>query len=111
MDIYLCTIKPRRIVVEYIDIWPRYEEEGEGALIVAPTRGKARAIFAEYANEEFTYPMSIKKMTHSIPQSELTEGVLDGYFLTEDKQLLLDSELDNYLDSMAVQDDFVNMRN
>lgn len=103
MNIYRCMLE-RRVLIEYVEIWPRYELRGALALIVAPTRGKARAIFADFIDEEFTYPMSIKKLNHSIPQCELTEGV-STYDLLEDNRLLPDSELDNYLETMFPQDE------
>ena len=88
MNIYLCTLE-HDIIVEYIDEWGRSEQVCEWEFVVALTRGKARATFVDHVNEDFTHPMSIKKVKHNILQYNLKEGVLPhGYYVDENYNLL-----------------------
>lgn len=83
MNIYLCTLE-HRTAVEYIDGWARYEDVYELELVVAPTRGKARAIFVEHVNLEFTDPMSIRKVKHDILPHNLKVGVMGHEYDVDD---------------------------
>ena len=89
------------VVVEYIDIWARSEEETYGEIICAPSRGKARALFALEYNLDFTYPMIIRGVQHFLTQDELVEGWFlsaDGFFVNDDNNYVLHHE--NQLDDL-----------
>jgi hypothetical protein len=71
MNIYLGDAGIMQVCVEYIDIWPRYEEERVFNLIVAKSRGKARALFTNHHDLEFIdSDVSIRKVMTGVAIDE-----------------------------------------
>jgi len=111
-------------LAEYIDVYPRYENEWFGGCFAAPTRGTARSEFLKSeindGDFEFTSPMSIKKFASEIdiPRGlaedsawTLYDGVEGGcplaLWLVAEHQLPTQEECDaiyEWLESQEAQD-------
>lgn len=74
MNIYECTLEDK-VIVGYAQGYPETEPNNQHAFISAPTRGQARAIFADDCFAEFTAPMKIHKIGVS---DDVAAGILDA---------------------------------